>query len=61
MLSHFIRVRLFATLCTEAHKVPLSMGFSKQEYWSEFAMPSSRGCSRPRDGTRDSYISHTGR
>ena len=27
-------VRLFATLCTVAHKVPLSMGFSRQEYWS---------------------------
>ena len=28
-------VRLFATLCTVAHKVPLSMGFSRQEYWNE--------------------------
>ena len=34
LLSHFSRVRLFATLWTEALQVPLSMGFSSQEYWS---------------------------
>ena len=34
ILSHFIHAQLFATLCTIAHQVPLSMGFSKQEYWS---------------------------
>jgi len=33
---------------------PLSMGFSRQEYWSGFAVPSSRGYSWPRDRT---YIS----
>ena len=27
-------VRLFATLWTEAHQAPLSMEFSRQEYWS---------------------------
>ena len=27
-------VRLFATLWTVAHQAPLSMGFSRQEYWS---------------------------
>ena len=27
-------VQLFATLWTEAHQVPLSMGSSRQEYWS---------------------------
>ena len=31
MLSHFSRVRLYATLWTTAHKAPLSMGFSRQE------------------------------
>ena len=30
-LSH---VRLFATPWTVAHQAPLSMGFSRQEYWS---------------------------
>ena len=28
------RVRLFATLWTEAYQAPPSMGFSRQEYWS---------------------------
>ena len=35
VLSHFSRVRFFATLWTVAHQAPLSMGFSRQEYWSE--------------------------
>ena len=30
------RVRLFATPWTAAHQAPPSMGFSRQEYWSEF-------------------------
>ena len=36
----FSRVRLFATLWTVAYQAPLSMGFSKQEYWSELLFPS---------------------
>ena len=28
------RVRLLATPGTAAHQAPLSMGFSRQEYWS---------------------------
>ena len=34
LLSCFSRVWPFATLWTIAHQVPLSMGFSRQEYWS---------------------------
>ena len=34
MLSHFSRVRFFVTLWTVACQAPLSMGFSRQEYWS---------------------------
>jgi len=34
------RVRLFATLWTIAHQVPLSMGFSRQEHWSGLPFPS---------------------
>ena len=34
VLGHFSRVQLFATLWTAAHQAPLSMGFSKQGYWS---------------------------
>ena len=40
MLSCFSHVRLFATLCTVAHQAPLSMGFSRQECWSELPRPS---------------------
>ena len=34
------RVRLLATPWTAAHQAPLSMGFSRQEYWSELPLPS---------------------
>ena len=34
MLSHFNHVQLFATPWTVAHQVPLSMGFSRQGFWS---------------------------
>ena len=33
LLSHFSRVQLCATPQTAAHQVPLSTGFSRQEYW----------------------------
>ena len=39
MLSHFSYVRLFAALWTVAHQAPLSMGFSRQEYWSGLPCP----------------------
>ena len=32
-------VRLFETLWTVAHQAPLSMGFSKHEYWSGLPFP----------------------
>ena len=34
VLSHFSPVSFFVTPLTVAHQAPLSMGFSKQEYWS---------------------------
>ena len=33
-------VRLFATPWTVARQAPLSMGFSRQEHWSELPFPS---------------------
>ena len=36
------RVRLFVTPWTAAHQAPLSMGFSRQEYWSGVPLPSPR-------------------
>ena len=34
------RVRLLATPWTATHQAPLSMGFSRQEYWSGVPLPS---------------------
>ena len=39
MLSCFSCVQLLATLWTVAHQAPLSMGFSRQEYWSGLPCP----------------------
>ena len=41
VLSHFSRVGLFVTLWTIAHQAPLSMGFSRQEYWRGLPCPPS--------------------
>ena len=40
VLSHFSHVHLFETLWTIAHQAPLSMGFSRHEYWSGLPFPS---------------------
>ena len=37
---HFSCVQLFVTLWTVAYQAPLSMGFSRQEQWSELQFPS---------------------
>ena len=42
---------------TMVQQAPLSMGFSRQEYWS--GLPSSKGSSRPQDWTCVSYGSCT--
>ena len=39
VLSCLSHVRLFSTLWTIACQAPLSMGFSRQEYWSELPCP----------------------
>ena len=51
MLSYFSHVQLFATQRTVDHQAPLSMGFSKQEYWN--VLP----CSPP-GGLLDPGIKH---
>ena len=38
--SRFSHVQLFVTLQTVAHQTPLSMGFSRQEYWNGLPCPS---------------------
>ena len=35
----YSHVQLFATSWTVAHQAPLSMGFSRQEYWSGLPFP----------------------
>ena len=40
VLSCFSRVWLFVTLRTATHQAPLSMGFSRQKYWSGVPFPS---------------------
>ena len=37
-------VQLFVTPWTAAHQAPLSMGFSRQEYWSGVPLPSLKEC-----------------
>ena len=37
--SCFVIVQIFATPWTVAHQVPLSMGFSRQEYWNGLPFP----------------------
>ena len=39
MPSHFSHVHLFATPWTVARQAPLSVGFSRQEYWSGLPCP----------------------
>ena len=46
MLNYFSRVQLLATSWTVA-QAPLSMGFSRQEYWSGFPCPSPGDLSNP--------------
>ena len=40
VLGHFSRVRLFVTLWTTDYQAPLSLGFSRQGYWSGLPFPS---------------------
>ena len=61
VLSRFSHVQLFATLWIVAQQAPLSVGFSRQEYWSGLPFPTPRGPSPPRDQTCVSCVSCVGR
>ena len=39
MLGCFSRAQLFATVWTLAHQAPLSVGLSRQKYWSGLPRP----------------------
>ena len=44
----FSHVQFFASLWTVAHQAPLSMGFSREEYWSGLPYPPPRDLPNPR-------------
>ena len=56
MLSHFSRVKLFATLRTVACQAPVFMGFSRQEYWSGLPFPSLGNLLNPRSESGSACI-----
>ena len=45
--SRFSRIQLRATLWTAPRQAPLSMGFSRQEYWSGLLCPPPGGLPNP--------------
>ena len=47
VLSRFSHIGLFAALWTIARQAPLSMGFSRQEYWSGMPCPPPGDFSHP--------------
>ena len=50
----FSCVQLFATPWAVTHQVPLSMRFSRQEYWSELPFPSPGDLPNP--GTKPPFL-----
>ena len=58
VLSH---VQLFATLWTIAHQAPLSIEFSRQEYWSGLPFPPLGYFSQTRDPICVSWVFCIGR
>ena len=60
MLSRFSCVQLFVTLWIVAHQVPLSMGFSRQDYWNALPCCPPTDLPNPRIKCK-SYVSCVGR
>ena len=56
MLGDFSCVRLFVTSWTVAHQAPLSMGFSRQEYWSELPCLPPREVGLPDPGIKPASL-----
>ena len=58
MLSRFSHIQLFVTPWTVAQQVPLSMGFSRQEYWSVLPCPPPRDLPKVQKarGTQYSWV-----
>ena len=47
VLTAFSHVQLFATLWTVAHQAALSIGFTRQEYWSGLQSPPAEDLPNP--------------
>ena len=60
VLSHFSHVWLFVTPWTVARQASLSMGFSRQKYWSGLPFPSPGNFPEPQI-SYVSYVSYIGR
>ena len=60
MFGCFSHVQLFATLWTVAHEAPLSLGFSKQEYWSGLPCPPPRDLPDPETELMSPALLHCG-
>ena len=54
VLSHFSHIQLYATLWTGVPWVPLSMGFSRQGYWSRLPCPPPRDL--PHSGIEPTFL-----
>ena len=61
MLSHFSRVQLCETLWTVVCQAPLSMAFSRQEYWIGLPCPPPGDLPYPGIKLTISYVSCIGR
>ena len=61
VLSHFSHVQLCVTLWTVAHQAALSMGFSRQEYWSGLTHPPPGNLPDPEKQLAFFYVSCIGR
>ena len=61
LLSRFSHVRLFETPWTLTRQASLSMGFSRQDYWSGLSCPPPGESFQSRDRTHVSYVSCIGR
>ena len=55
-MTSLSRVQLFATPWTVAYHGPLSMGFSRQEYWSGLPFPSPEDLPNPGIEPRSSAL-----
>ena len=61
MLCRFSCVRLFETFWTVTHWAPLSLIFSRQEYWSGLPCPSPGDLPHPGTEAVSHYVSCIGR